>query len=67
MAAPAAGGEVEAALELVFPQELGLFADAFPVETPYQLCGHELSIAQYYGAKLGVAAPVWEAVSLANS
>lgn len=61
MAALAA--DAEAGLESVFPQELGLFADAFPVEARYRFCGHELSIAQHHGAQLGVAAPVWEAVS----
>ncbi|XP_032994358.1 EEF1A lysine methyltransferase 3 [Lacerta agilis] len=59
MAAIAA--DVEPGLESVFPQELGLFADAFPVESRYRFCGHELSIAQHHGAQLGVAAPVWEA------
>ncbi|XP_053150987.1 EEF1A lysine methyltransferase 3 isoform X4 [Hemicordylus capensis] len=59
MAAPSVAGDV--GLESVFPQELGLFADAFPVETRYRLCGHELSITQHHGARLGVAAPVWEA------
>ncbi|XP_015676030.1 EEF1A lysine methyltransferase 3 [Protobothrops mucrosquamatus] len=54
-------GDVEAGLQSVFPQELELFADAFPVQTRYRLCGHELSIIQYHGARLGVAAPVWEA------
>ncbi|XP_020640257.3 EEF1A lysine methyltransferase 3 [Pogona vitticeps] len=61
MAAPTSAGDVEVGLASVFPQEIGLFSDAFPVETRYRLCGHELSIAQYYGARLGVAAPVWEA------
>ncbi|XP_062975758.1 EEF1A lysine methyltransferase 3 [Elgaria multicarinata webbii] len=61
MAAPTVASDVEVGLESVFPRELGLFADAFPAETRYRLCGHELSIAQYHGAHLGVAAPVWEA------
>ncbi|XP_063149862.1 EEF1A lysine methyltransferase 3 isoform X1 [Candoia aspera] len=63
MAALRFAGDVEVGLESVFPQELELFADAFPVQTRYRLCGHELSITQYHGARLGVAAPVWEAVS----
>ncbi|XP_063149863.1 EEF1A lysine methyltransferase 3 isoform X2 [Candoia aspera] len=61
MAALRFAGDVEVGLESVFPQELELFADAFPVQTRYRLCGHELSITQYHGARLGVAAPVWEA------
>nr|XP_060618804.1 EEF1A lysine methyltransferase 3 [Anolis sagrei ordinatus] len=62
MAAPRSAGEAaEAGLESVFPQELGLFAEAFPAEARYRLCGHELSIAQHHGGRLGVAAPVWEA------
>ncbi|XP_054859910.1 EEF1A lysine methyltransferase 3 [Eublepharis macularius] len=61
MAAPRVASDVEAGLESVFPQELGLFADVFPTETRYQFCGHELSIAQHHGSHLGVAAPVWEA------
>nr|XP_056720730.1 EEF1A lysine methyltransferase 3 [Euleptes europaea] len=61
MAAPRAASDGEVGLESVFPQELGLFADAFPAETRYRLCGHELSIAQHHGSRLGVAAPVWEA------
>ncbi|XP_039370217.1 EEF1A lysine methyltransferase 3 isoform X4 [Mauremys reevesii] len=48
-------------LEAVFPREVGLFADAFPEETRYGFCGHVLTIAQHHGARLGVAAPVWEA------
>lgn len=63
MAAPTVVGDAEVGLESVFPQELGLFCDAFQAETRYRLCGHELSIAHYHGARLGVAAPVWEAVS----
>ncbi|XP_075757837.1 EEF1A lysine methyltransferase 3 isoform X2 [Pelodiscus sinensis] len=55
---PGAGPE---GLEAVFPRELGLFADAFPEETRYGFCGHVLTIAQHHGARLGVAAPVWEA------
>ncbi|XP_026570546.1 EEF1A lysine methyltransferase 3 [Pseudonaja textilis] len=61
MAALVLAGDVEVGLESVFPQELELFADAFPVQTRYRLCGQELSITQYHGARLGVAAPVWEA------
>ncbi|XP_053868721.1 EEF1A lysine methyltransferase 3 [Malaclemys terrapin pileata] len=48
-------------LEAVFPRDVGLFADAFPEETRYGFCGHVLTIAQHHGARLGVAAPVWEA------
>ncbi|XP_074836335.1 EEF1A lysine methyltransferase 3 [Carettochelys insculpta] len=48
-------------LEAVFPRELELFADAFPEETSYSFCGHVLTIGQHHGARLGVAAPVWEA------
>uniref|UniRef100_A0A8C8VNL3 EEF1A lysine methyltransferase 3 n=1 Tax=Pelusios castaneus TaxID=367368 RepID=A0A8C8VNL3_9SAUR len=56
-----AGREPQAGLEAVFPREVGLFADTFPEETRYGFCGHVLIIAQHHGARLGVAAPVWEA------
>ncbi|XP_067170045.1 EEF1A lysine methyltransferase 3 [Apteryx mantelli] len=66
MAAPreAPGGHVEAgagALEAVFPRDPALFADSFPEESRYRLCGRVLRISQHHGARLGVAAPVWEA------
>uniref|UniRef100_A0A8C3S729 EEF1A lysine methyltransferase 3 n=1 Tax=Chelydra serpentina TaxID=8475 RepID=A0A8C3S729_CHESE len=54
-------GAAPEGLEAVFPREVGLFADAFPEETRYGFCGHVLTIAQHHGARLGVAAPVWEA------
>ncbi|XP_064354516.1 EEF1A lysine methyltransferase 3 [Dromaius novaehollandiae] len=62
--AGAGAEELEAgagALEAVFPRDPALFADAFPEESRYRLCGRDLRIAQHHGARLGVAAPVWEA------
>ncbi|XP_074989721.1 LOW QUALITY PROTEIN: EEF1A lysine methyltransferase 3 [Calonectris borealis] len=53
---PAAG-----ALRSVFPRDPALFADAFPVERRYRLCGRVLRIAQHHGPRLGLAASVWEA------
>lgn len=45
-----------------FPVDDFLFADTFFQETVYNLVGQELKIRQVFGANLGVAAPVWEAV-----
>lgn len=45
-----------------FPVDDGLFADTFCLENRYRLFGEELRIQQVFGANLGVAAPVWEAV-----
>ena len=45
-----------------FPAEDCLFADTFSQENRYNLVGEELKIRQVFGADLGVAAPVWEAV-----
>lgn len=45
-----------------FPVDDSLFADTFTQETVYSLVGQELKIRQVFGANLGVAAPVWEAV-----
>lgn len=45
-----------------FPVDDFLFADTFSQETVYNLVGQELKIKQVFGANLGVAAPVWEAV-----
>lgn len=45
-----------------FPVDVSLFADTFSQETVYSLLGQELKIRQVFGANLGVAAPVWEAV-----
>uniref|UniRef100_A0A8C3PPJ2 EEF1A lysine methyltransferase 3 n=1 Tax=Calidris pygmaea TaxID=425635 RepID=A0A8C3PPJ2_9CHAR len=50
------------ALRSVFPRDPELFADAFPVERRYRLCGRVLRIAQHHGPRLGLAASVWEAV-----
>ncbi|XP_054662786.1 EEF1A lysine methyltransferase 3 [Grus americana] len=49
------------ALRSVFPRDPALFADVFPVERRYRLCGHVLRIAQHHGPRLGLAASVWEA------
>ncbi|KAM9616152.1 LOW QUALITY PROTEIN: EEF1A lysine methyltransferase 3 [Morphnus guianensis] len=53
--------EASAALRSVFPRDPELFADAFPVERRYRLCGRVLRIAQHHGPRLGPAASVWEA------
>ena len=45
-----------------FPVDDGLFAETFCQDTVYNLLGQELKIRQVFGANLGVAAPVWEAV-----
>lgn len=45
-----------------FPVDDSLFADTFTQENVYNLVGQELKIRQVFGANLGVAAPVWEAV-----
>lgn len=39
-----------------------LCSETFSQETVYRLMGEELRIKQLFGANLGVAAPVWEAV-----
>ncbi|XP_074709691.1 LOW QUALITY PROTEIN: EEF1A lysine methyltransferase 3 [Strix uralensis] len=49
------------ALRSVFPRDPALFADAFPVQRRYRLCGRVLRIAQHHGPRLGLAASVWEA------
>ncbi|XP_029450794.1 EEF1A lysine methyltransferase 3 [Rhinatrema bivittatum] len=49
-------------MEDVFPRdERALFSDTYTEESRYQFCGRELTISQTFGARLGVAAPVWEA------
>lgn len=46
-----------------FPVDVdSLFADTFSQEAVYSFVGQELKIRQVFGANLGVAAPVWEAV-----
>ncbi|XP_062453081.1 EEF1A lysine methyltransferase 3 [Rhea pennata] len=60
LAGAGAGAAAAAALALL-PHDPALFADAFPEERRYRLCGRVLRIAQHHGARLGVAAPVWEA------
>lgn len=47
-----------------FPVDVSLFSDTFCQETVYRLVGQELKIRQVFGANLGVAAPVWDAVRL---
>nr|XP_057911876.1 EEF1A lysine methyltransferase 3-like [Doryrhamphus excisus] len=44
-----------------FPMDACLFADTFSQDTVYKLMGQEVTIKQFFGANLGVAAPVWEA------
>ena len=45
-----------------FPVDDCLFADTFSQDTVYSLVGQRLKIRQVFGANLGVAASVWEAV-----
>lgn len=45
-----------------FPVDDCLFAETFSLESVYSLLGQELKIRQVFGANLGVAAPVWDAV-----
>lgn len=48
--------------ESVFPREVGLFSDSYSESSRFCFCGHELSITQNFGSRLGVAARVWDAV-----
>ncbi|GAB1295638.1 EEF1A lysine methyltransferase 3 [Apodemus speciosus] len=53
--------------ESVFPREVGLFTDSYSESSRFCFCGHELSITQNFGSRLGVAARVWDAaLSLCN-
>jgi hypothetical protein len=52
----------ESELESVFPREVGLFTDSYSEKSRFCFCGHELSITQNFGSRLGVAASVWDAV-----
>lgn len=45
-----------------FPVDDCLFTETFSLESVYTLMGEEVKIRQLFGADLGVAAPVWEAV-----
>lgn len=45
-----------------FPVDDCLFEETFSQDNVYNLMGQELRIRQVFGANLGVAAPVWEAV-----
>lgn len=47
----------------VFPVEDGLFEETFISDSVYKFCGEEFKITQAFSANLGVAAPVWDAVS----
>lgn len=47
-----------------FPADDGLFADTFSQDIDYTLWGQQLRIKQLFGANLGVASTVWDAVSL---
>ncbi|KAK7915645.1 hypothetical protein WMY93_011406 [Mugilogobius chulae] len=43
------------------------FEETFSSDSVYNLSGHELRIKQLFGARLGVAAPVWDAaIQLSN-
>lgn len=48
-----------------FPVDDCLFTDTFSLDSVFHLMGEELRIKQVFGANLGVAAPVWEAVRAA--
>lgn len=48
--------------ESVFPREVRLFTDSYSESSRFCFCGHELSITQNFGSRLGVAARVWDAV-----
>lgn len=48
--------------ECVFPREVGLFSDSYSESCRFCFCGHELSITQNFGSRLGVAASVWDSV-----
>ncbi|KAL6086339.1 hypothetical protein STEG23_000137 [Scotinomys teguina] len=53
--------------ESVFPREVRLFTDYYSESSRFCFCGHELSITQNFGSRLGVAARVWDAaLSLCN-
>ncbi|XP_028742136.1 EEF1A lysine methyltransferase 3 isoform X1 [Peromyscus leucopus] len=53
--------------ESVFPREVRLFSDSYSESSRFCFCGHELSITQNFGSRLGVAARVWDAaLSLCN-
>lgn len=45
-----------------FPVDDCLFEETFSNDIVYNVSGQELRIRQVFGANLGVAAPVWEAV-----
>lgn len=45
-----------------FPVDDGLFAETFCLDSVFEMMGEEVRIKQVFGANLGVAAPVWEAV-----
>lgn len=47
----------------MLPVDDGLFADTFSDDSVYKFIGQELKISQVFSANLGVAAPVWDAVS----
>ena len=49
-----------------FPVDDCLFAETFYQDNVYNLIGQELKIRQLFGANLGVAAAVWEAVRAAS-
>lgn len=45
-----------------FPADDGLFSESFSQEVVFTFMGEQLKISQVFGANLGVAAAVWEAV-----
>lgn len=49
--------------EDIFPADDDLFDETFSADCVYTFCGEELKINQAFSANLGVAAPVWDAVS----
>ncbi|NXY39695.1 EFMT3 methyltransferase, partial [Pomatorhinus ruficollis] len=55
------GEEAEAALRAVFPRDPALFAEFFPEQRRFRLCGRVLHITEHHGPRLGLAGAVWEA------
>lgn len=50
--------------EDIFPADDDLFEETFSADCVYKFCGEEFKINQAFSANLGVAAPVWDAVSI---
>lgn len=50
--------------EDVFPVDDDLFEETFSADCVYKFCGEEFKINQAFSANLGVAARVWDSVSI---